>query len=225
MGGRKAGHRSCDPGHGSPEYLRVSGAVRATALPPARQSAAPAGRRPAGLWQLSYGHERAALRAGRSPACSPPGQTAPSGDGQPHRPGIVPEPLPSPAGVVPQPGAGIDLGRLPRRVRAGRAGEGARRDFAPAQVAVVGGLPRPAVRASPPPRKAHRGLPSRDRLLTVDCGQRGRALWTGAHVMDWRYAAHLQLRTIVAGSHGSRRTAGPVSQADSAGSIPVTRSR
>ena len=42
--------------------------------------------------------------------------------------------------------------------------------------------------------------------------------------MDWRYAAHLQLRTIVPGSQGLRRTVESVSQADSAGSIPVTRS-
>ena len=76
----------------------------------------------------------------------------------------------------------------------------------------------------PPSREAHGSRLPRDRLLTVDCGQRGRALWTGAHVMDWRYAAHLQLRTIVPGPEGSRRTAGSGSQADSAGSIPVTRS-
>jgi hypothetical protein len=42
--------------------------------------------------------------------------------------------------------------------------------------------------------------------------------------MDWRCAAHLQFRAIVPGSQGSRRTAESVSQADSAGSIPVTRS-
>jgi hypothetical protein len=42
--------------------------------------------------------------------------------------------------------------------------------------------------------------------------------------MDWRYAAHLQLMSNVAGSQGSRRTAGSGSQADSGGSIPLTRS-
>jgi hypothetical protein len=57
-------------------------------------------------------------------------------------------------------------------------------------------------------REKPMGLPSLDRLLTVDCGQRGRALWTGAQLMDWRYAAYLQLRTIVPGCQGVRRTAG-----------------
>jgi len=36
-----------------------------------------------------------------------------------------------------------------------------------------------------------------DRLLTVDCGQRGRTLWTGTHVMDEHYASYLQLKPNV----------------------------
>ena len=80
---------------------------------------------------------------------------------------------------------------LPRRVRVGLAGEGARGDFAPPQVAVAGGVPGPG---RPCPAVVARSpVASPDRLLTVDCGQLGRARWTPTHVMDWRYAAHLQL--------------------------------
>jgi len=68
--------------------------------------------------------------------------------GQPHRLGVVAEPLPSPAGVTPQAGPGTGLGRVARRVRAGLAGEGARGGFAAAQVAGVGGVPGLAVLAS-----------------------------------------------------------------------------
>src|SRR5207244_3776976 len=104
--------------------------------------------------------------------------------GEPHRLDIVLEGLPSPAGIMPQPGAGVRLGRLPRRVRVGLPGEGARRDFAPAQIAVIGGVSGLAVVAPPPAREAHGARLPSDRLLTVDCGQRGQTLWTGTHVID-----------------------------------------
>ena len=87
---------------------------------------------------------------------------------------------------MPQAGPGVGLGRVPRGVRAGLAGEGARGDFAAAQVTAVGVY---RSRPSWPRRRREKpigGRLPRDRLLTVDCGQLGRALWTGAHVMDWR---------------------------------------
>ena len=84
----------------------------------------------------------------------------------------------------------------------------------PGQTRRVGSHPRRGGRAglyglphrpSLPRRRREKpigGRLPRDRLLTVDCGQRGRALWTPAHVMDWCYAAHLQLKPIVADYHG-----------------------
>src|SRR5262249_38801548 len=73
---------------------------------------------------------------------------------QPHRLDIVLERLPSPAGIMPQPGASVHLRCLPRRVRVGLPAKGTGRDFMPTEIAVIGGVPRPAVLASPPAREA-----------------------------------------------------------------------
>jgi hypothetical protein len=48
---------------------------------------------------------------------------------------------------MPQAGPGTGIGRLPRGVGAGLAGEGARGGLAAAQIAVLGGVPAPAVLA------------------------------------------------------------------------------
>src|SRR5262249_44059083 len=93
----------------------------------------------------------------------------------------------------------------------------------PTEIAVIGGVPRLAVLAPPPPREAH-GPTFPDRRLTVDCGQRGRTPWTRTHAMDELRRPHQQLMAKMPDSQGLQRTVESASQADSAGSIPVTRS-